>query len=408
MQIARTTRQATAAAIFIFAIALPAALCRGETAMWNQGADVDAWVYTNNPSGSGVREFSPTFGELAIDPETNAFAPGSATGATRLGMTLMAFETTEQIAPGLDPSRYSITSVKVTAWARKTGPMASTLLYTDQPLTPATLLAEAQSGSISSQKPFELFGVGLRGGYEGFQLGGATGDLLFSEASEPYSGSGHTYVTYPIIGDGQGQYVDVSNSYTGGYSATAPSQTTSPFTATPWAIGKTNAAVGSVLTGNISYSFQLDLSQPGVTQYLQQSLADGSIGFMLSSMHSTGIMGQSGGAYPEWRMREAAAGQAFASLTIEYTLLALAGDYDTNGVVEQADYDLWAQTYGSTVTPSTGADGNGDGLIDAADYTVWRNAIAPSPMMAVPEPAACLIAILALANLTQLRRPRAV
>lgn len=408
MQLTRTERHMTAVALLMFAIALPAAVCRGETATWDDGADVDAWVYTNYPSGSGVRNFGPTFGEVSIDPETNAFWRGSASGASRFGMTLLAFETSDLIATSLDPARYSITSVTVTAWARKTGPAAATLLYTDQPLTHTGLLAEAQSGNISSQKPFELFGVGFSGGYEGFDLGGASGELLYSEASEPYSGDGHTYVTYPIIGDGEGQYADVSNSYTGGYSVTAPSNETDPFTATPWAIGKTGVAVGSVLTGNIEYSFDLDLSQPGVTQYVQQSLADGSIGFMLSSMHSTGEMGQSGGAYPEWRMREAAAGQAFASLTIEYTLLALAGDYDTNGVVEQADYDLWTQTYGSTVTPSTGADGNGDGLIDAADYTVWRDALAPSPMMAVPEPAACLIAIVALANLTQLRRPRAV
>ncbi|QDV74029.1 hypothetical protein K2D_22660 [Planctomycetes bacterium K2D] len=407
MQLIRMIRQTTAAAFLLNAIALPAAVCCGETTeTWTGGADIDAWVYTNNDSGSGSRFQSPTFTDLSIDPETNQFVRGNATGASRLGMALMAFQTSDQIAPANDPTRYRIESVKVTAWARRAPLSSGDLLYTDQPLSHIDLLTEAQSGNVSSQKPFELFGVGFRDGYEGFDLGNASGDLLYSEASEPYSGEGGSYIAYPIAGDGEGQYIDVSNSYTGGFSATSPTEQTDPFTAAPWAIGKTAAAVGSVLAGNINFTFELDLSLPGVAQYVQESLSDGSIGFMLSSMHRTGVMGQSGGAYPEWRMREGASGQLFASLAIEYSLLAIPGDYDGNGFVEQADYDVWSQAYGSTVTPSTGADGNGDGFIDAADYSVWRDAFAGSPVLAVPEPTACLTAILALANLSLLRRPR--
>jgi hypothetical protein len=48
------------------------------------------------------------------------------------------------------------------------------------------------------------------------------------------------------------------------------------------------------------------------------------------------------------------------------------GDFDSNGVVEAADYLVWRTNFGSSVPPGTLADGNGDGAIDAADYVVWR------------------------------------
>ena len=50
---------------------------------------------------------------------------------------------------------------------------------------------------------------------------------------------------------------------------------------------------------------------------------------------------------------------------------SMAGDYDGSGQVAAADYGTWTSSFGST--SNLVADGNGDGFVNAADYTVWRN-----------------------------------
>ena len=50
----------------------------------------------------------------------------------------------------------------------------------------------------------------------------------------------------------------------------------------------------------------------------------------------------------------------------------LDGDYNYNGIVDAADYALWRDTLGQTVTAFWGADGNGNGMIDDLDYAVWK------------------------------------
>jgi hypothetical protein len=84
---------------------------------------------------------------------------------------------------------------------------------------------------------------------------------------------------------------------------------------------------------------------------------------------------------------------------------SVVGDYNSNGTVGPEDYTVWANTYGSSVTAGSGADGNGDGVVNAADYTVWRDADAASLATAVPEPTAmAAIAIAGLLGATGWRR----
>jgi hypothetical protein len=82
----------------------------------------------------------------------------------------------------------------------------------------------------------------------------------------------------------------------------------------------------------------------------------------------------------------------------------LPGDYDYDGNVDAADYDMWKNSFGTTV-PVAGlwADGNKDSVVNAADYTIWRNYLsavgAAASTSQVPEPATARLWLLAAITL---------
>ena len=59
------------------------------------------------------------------------------------------------------------------------------------------------------------------------------------------------------------------------------------------------------------------------------------------------------------------------------------GDYNSDGVIDAADYTVWRDLLGSDAIPLQGADGDGDGLVSEVDYRVWSShfgfAFAASP-----------------------------
>jgi hypothetical protein len=61
------------------------------------------------------------------------------------------------------------------------------------------------------------------------------------------------------------------------------------------------------------------------------------------------------------------------------------GDYNQDGVVDLADYTVWADNFGKTGPPHIHGDGNGDGTVDLADYTIWADNFGrTSPPMIAP------------------------
>lgn len=70
-----------------------------------------------------------------------------------------------------------------------------------------------------------------------------------------------------------------------------------------------------------------------------------------------------------------------APLSLADLLNRLPGDYNRNGLVSEADYQVWKQSFGTT---SLAADGNGDGAVTAADYSIWRDNLGAESGTSVP------------------------
>jgi prepilin-type N-terminal cleavage/methylation domain-containing protein len=417
-----TARRAAAGTVLLAALMMgPAAGARAASASW-ASSNLDVFVYPNAVS-AGMRALAPTFtGGLEIAPQSGEFATRTLQDPARVGTALVAFDTSTQIEPGHAASRYAVNSVTLTATWTADGADSTTLLYDDEPISQAEILAEYSSGGVSARRPMELYGVGFRGGFTGFEFTGVAGPPLMDELTHPFSAEGGGYITYPIVGDAlqPGAYVDVTNSVTGGYSATEGDHLTEPFTPTPWAIGQADLSPGAVIPDETTFTFDLELDAPGVRDYVQQSLADGALGFILSSLHESAEFG-AGGGYPKWYLKESAGFPYFSTtpptLSIDYTLLAdsLTGDYDASGTIDDADQAKWKSEFGTTVLPGSGSDGNGNGVVDAADYVVWRKQFGPSLSgrqgesvsigAAVPEPAiGCILVPVLILGLSACQR----
>ncbi|MEM1028481.1 MAG: PEP-CTERM sorting domain-containing protein [Planctomycetota bacterium] len=87
------------------------------------------------------------------------------------------------------------------------------------------------------------------------------------------------------------------------------------------------------------------------------------------------------------------------------------GDYNGNGLVDAADYTIWADTFGSTL--DLAADGNGNGVVDAADYTIWADNFGSTlsdnftSLAPVPEPGTSALVLSGLMWGLSRRRSRA-
>jgi hypothetical protein len=96
----------------------------------------------------------------------------------------------------------------------------------------------------------------------------------------------------------------------------------------------------------------------------------------------------------------------------------LAGDYNTDGIVDAADYTVWRNTLGQNDIGDMGEDADGDasGTIRQADYDIWKahygdtmsgvgnGGLADVSPIAVPEPSATALLFVAFVTFVACRR----
>jgi arabinogalactan endo-1,4-beta-galactosidase len=94
-----------------------------------------------------------------------------------------------------------------------------------------------------------------------------------------------------------------------------------------------------------------------------------------------------------------------ASVFEQFIEPELAGDYNTDGIVDAADYIVWRKTLGSTTDLRANGDDTGAsaGVIDQADFDFWKArfgntlpAGSGSAQRAVPEPSSIVLCVVAI------------
>lgn len=84
------------------------------------------------------------------------------------------------------------------------------------------------------------------------------------------------------------------------------------------------------------------------------------------------------------------------------------GDANFDGLVDGADYTIWADHFLQTGQSFVTGDFTGDGLVDGSDYTIWADNFNPGALhaAAVPEPATWALALSAIGTLGVAARRR--
>ena len=308
-------------------IAILAALCASLPAAQTANAmthivtwdpvEFDRWIYPFNGT-PGFRNLASTFNAIGSAP---AFDNKDA-------IFFVAVDTASAGIPaGEGPSNYNAITIRVTAthfagafdYDPTYDPWQSYLDPTDPEWA-----VDSDAG-----RPIELYGVGFRNGYESplavgasFQSGppGYEENETFCAGCPSGQGQGvrNIFPYDPSVPDPEG---DASNNV-----ARFPPLVGSSFDTVPFAIGQSTSGlspgdpvpqgVNGVRAGE-TFEFIVDMANPDILAYVQESLDEGVLAFAISSMHET--VQFVGGTNPNFYTSESIDSAAIAP-TIEVTV----------------------------------------------------------------------------------------
>lgn len=303
--------------------------------------DFDRWMYPYNAT-PGFRSAAPTFSAYGAGPFDD-----------RDGQALYGWTTGDNLELGWPASAYTIHQCTVSVTI-----LNDNVFYDPTLDDPATHEPDGPQDEDLG-RPTILSAAGFRNDFDGWTFGE---DGPFGVPSVG------TRNCFAADFDDDGQLRDISNSLSDGF---VPNE---------FAIGQTDAvAPGELIPIYTELTFEVDVSDPDIQCYIQNSVSDGLVEFVVSSYH---YGTHDGGSYPNWVLKEnSLVGLGLidaARLTIDVEFIepsGVIGDIDGDGTVGIEDLLKLLAAYGPC--PCCASDINGDGVVAVDDLLIliaeWGN-----------------------------------
>lgn len=314
---------------------------------------LDRWMYPFNAT-PGQRIQAPTFSAIAEEMFDE-----------RDGQFLLALNTEAAGIPkGLSPAAYAINrlSLQLTEAVGEYPYDATFDDYKTHLLSGPLAAADLDAG-----RPLELYGAGFRNGFAelGWPDGAHSTTAPVFSAGSPFGKLGKS-TRNVFAADSTG--ADVSNSFDSLHDGV------NGYNTQPFAIGLASQddqplAAGSLVPAGAVYRFDVDVRDPAILTYVQEGLSRGQLAFVVTSMHTTGELGQ-GAAYPNLAT---ANHFAFAGPQFEIQWEAAEttpGDFNSDGQLSSLDIDLLSSNIRQSIfEPFMDLDTNQQ--LDATDRQIW-------------------------------------
>lgn len=307
---------------------------------------LDRWNYPFNGS-PGFRFNASTFGA----PELVGFDDHDA-------QFIVGFETLADVTAGLNTSAYQVLSARVII----TNSNGDQFRYDPTYDTHDTYLFLDDSLDTDEGRPVHLWAIGYEEGFDQTNWGefsafGGIADV------DPTQGSRYAFASYfPFTGS---DTVNVSNNIK------------EEFDPAPMAIGQTDTVLpGEFVPADTNFTFDVDLCQPGIRNYLADGLRLGEVRFAITSLHAANG-GDGGGtgeiAYPFWYTKE----NPIASLLglaprLELTVrVGNPGDFNSDGSFDFFDVSAFLTAFNAG---DLSADLNDDCTLNFFDVSAFLSA----------------------------------
>jgi hypothetical protein len=307
----------------------------------------DRWMYPFNGT-PGSRFTANTFGAPMIEGFDD-----------RDSQFVLLFDTAAAVPAGLGREAYRVVSASVTVTVFNEGeffydgtpdPIASYRPNDDPEHEPDT----------DTGRPIEIFPVGYR---DGFDLATWQENSPFNVTGDPFTDASRIRTAYAAAYSEAGDATDVSLAVRDGIDAAA------------LATGVAPLSPGQAVPADTTFTFDLDLCDPGVRAYFADALDFGRLNLAVVSMHGASYdpdIGPGDPSYPIYYTSENPLAQALGfTPTLELVVRAgSAGDYNADGLRDFFDVQAYLNDFsaGDLV-----ADLNGDCALDFFDVQRFLN-----------------------------------